>query len=47
MSDCTRKPTPPPRPPQPRRPDGAVDIRALCAQLDAEANVGAGKPRKP
>jgi len=40
-------PTPPPRPPQPRRPDGAVDIRALCAQLDAEANVGAGKPRKP
>lgn len=47
MSDCTRKPTPPPRPPQPRRPDGAVDIGALCAQLDAEANVGAGKPRKP
>lgn len=43
---CTRKPTPPP-PDQPRRPDGTVDVRALCAQLDAAANVGAGKPRKP
>lgn len=41
---CTRKPTPPP-PDQPRTPTGAVDVRALCAQLDAAANVGAGKPR--
>lgn len=41
---CTRKPTPPPAD-QPRLPDGSVDVRALCAQLDAAANVGAGKPR--
>lgn len=44
MSTCTHKPRPPAAD-QPRRPDGTVDVRALCAQLDAAANVGAGKPR--
>jgi hypothetical protein len=42
---CTRKPQPQPAD-QPRRADGTVDVRALCAQLDAAANVGAGKPRR-
>lgn len=43
---CTR-PTPPrPATDQPRRPDGSVDVRAWCAQLDATANLGAGKPRR-
>lgn len=41
---CTHKPRPPAAE-QPRTPSGSVDVRALCAQLDAGANVGAGKPR--
>lgn len=45
MSTCTRKPPPPSAPDQPRTPTGAVDVRGLCAQLAAAANVGAGKPR--
>lgn len=41
---CTRKPQPPPVD-QPLRPDGTVDVRALCAQLDAAAIVGIAQPK--
>lgn len=36
---------PPPPKDQPRLADGTVDMRALLAQWDAEANVGVGPPR--
>lgn len=31
---------------QPRLEDGTVDVRALCARWDADANRGAGEPRE-